>query len=79
LWSLCLRYFPSRYDPEIWHTGKGGIFFSQDLFWRLQNGAPKKPRGPWVLSDWEEMGSRNFAGSFLDSIQNLEILFNSIG
>ncbi len=85
LWSLCLRYFPSRYDPEIWHTGQGrqmrpsDFFLGQDLFWWLQNGASKRPYGPWVLSDWEEMGSWNFAGSFLDSIQDLEILFSSIG
>jgi hypothetical protein len=63
LWSLCLRYFPSRYDPEIWHTGQGRqmrpleFFLGQDLFWWLQNGASKRPCGPWVLSDWEEMGS----------------------
>jgi hypothetical protein len=55
------------------------FFLDQDLFWWLQYGASKKPCGPWVLSDWEEMGSRNFAGSFLDSIQDLEILSSSIG
>ncbi len=85
LWSLCLRYFPSRYDPETWHTGQGcqmrhsEFFFGQNLFWWLQNGASKRPCGSWVLSDWEEMGSWNFAGSFLDSIQDLEIFFSSIG
>jgi hypothetical protein len=55
------------------------IFLVQDLFWWLHNRAPKKPCGHWVLSDWKEMGSSNFAGSFLDSIQDLEILFSSIG
>jgi hypothetical protein len=56
-----------------------GIFWGQDLFWWLQNRASKKPCGPWVLSDWKEIGSLNFAGSFLDSIQDLGILFSSIG
>ncbi len=85
LWSLCLRYFPSRYDPEIWHTGQGRqmmpseFFWGQDYFWWLQNWSSKRPCGPWVLSDWEEMGSWNFAGSFLDSIRNFIQLNRSIG
>jgi hypothetical protein len=32
-----------------------------------------------VLSDWKEMGSWNFAGSFLVLIQDLGILFSLIG
>jgi hypothetical protein len=55
------------------------FFLGQDLFWWLHNGAPKKPCEAWVLSDWKEMGSCNFAGSFLDSIQVFEILFSLIG
>ncbi len=51
----------------------------QDLFWWLQYGAPKKSRGSWVLSDWKNIRNWNFAGSFLDSIQDLGILFSSIG
>ncbi len=63
LWDLCLRYFALRYDPEIWHTGQGRqmkqseFFLGQNLFWWRQYGASKKPCGPWVLSDREEMGS----------------------
>jgi hypothetical protein len=33
----------------------------------------------WVLSDWKELQSWNFTGSFLDSFQDLEILFSSLG
>jgi hypothetical protein len=36
---------------------KSDFFLGQDLFWWLQNGGSKRPCGPWVLSDWEEMGS----------------------
>ncbi len=43
-----LRYFQLKYDSEIWNTGWGGqnrpseFFWGRDLFWWLQNGAPKK-------------------------------------
>jgi hypothetical protein len=56
-----------------------GFFLGQDLFWWLHNGAPKKHCEAWVLSDWKEMGSWYFAGSFLDSFHDLGILFSMIG
>jgi hypothetical protein len=55
------------------------FFWGQDLFWWLQNGDPKKTCGMSVLSNWKDSQSSNFAGSFLDSIQDLGILFSLIG
>jgi hypothetical protein len=55
------------------------FFLGQDLFWSLHKGAPKKPCEAWVLSDWKEMGNKNFAGSFIDPFQDLGILFSMIG
>jgi hypothetical protein len=55
------------------------FLLGQDLFWWLQYGAPNKTCESWVLSDWRELRSRNFAGCFLDSIQCLGILFSKIG
>jgi hypothetical protein len=76
IWSWNLTHRLRRSKQAL------GIFWGQDLFWWLQYGAPKKPCGPWVLSDWKDLQSWNLAGSFLDSIQNLEIfiqLNRSIG
>jgi hypothetical protein len=55
------------------------FFRGQDLFWWLQNGAPKKTCGMSVLSKWKELGIWNFAGCFVDSIQDVWILFSLIG
>jgi hypothetical protein len=58
-----LRYFQLKYDSEIWHTGGGGqnraseFFEGQDLFWWLQNGAPKEKLYTWIVSDWEDLQS----------------------
>jgi hypothetical protein len=40
---------------------------------------PKKSCGMSDLSKWKELGICNFAGSFVDSIQDLGILFSLIG
>jgi hypothetical protein len=49
-----------------------------EFFWWLQSWGQKNSRVCWVLSDWKNMGSWNFAGSFLHLFQEPGILFSII-
>ncbi len=56
LWSLCLRYLPSRYDSEIWHTDQGRQMRPSDFFFWVRIFSGDFRMGlPWFNS-----GPRNF-------------------
>jgi hypothetical protein len=50
-----------------------GFFLGQDLLWCLQNGAPRKPCGPWVLG---RLIGWTLISIFLGLVQKSQIFLN---
>jgi hypothetical protein len=51
---MALKFGTQAEEVKI---GPRNIFWGQDLFWWLQNGAPKEKLYTWIVSDWKEIGS----------------------